>query len=198
MIKNNSGYCQCGCGEKTRLANITNSRCGHIKGQPMRYIQGHYARVQGTGSNSANWRGGKHLSGYGYIYIWKPNHPKTNSRGYVLEHILIAEEVLGKPLPEGAIVHHINENRSGNRKENLVICENENYHKLLHVRLRALKACGNPNWKKCKHCKEYDDPENLCINGLETPYHKKCKREYDKLRYLSIKKEIQCHTNPIQ
>lgn len=35
------GYCQCGCGEKTRLSNWTDKRIGIVKGQPRRYVNGH-------------------------------------------------------------------------------------------------------------------------------------------------------------
>jgi hypothetical protein len=55
------------------------------------------------------------------------------------DHVRIAEEVLGRPLPPGAVVHHANEDRTDNRKENLVICPNRAYHNLLHARIRAIK-----------------------------------------------------------
>lgn len=35
------GYCQCGCGQPTRLARSTSSRDGTIKGKPLRYIYHH-------------------------------------------------------------------------------------------------------------------------------------------------------------
>ncbi len=77
------------------------------------------------------------------------------------EHKEVAEKALGKPLPRGAVVHHIDENPLNNSPDNLVICPSPGYHRILHQRLDAFKACGDYNWKKCTFCKQYDDPVNM-------------------------------------
>lgn len=67
-------------------------------------------------------------------------------------HVLKAEAALGKPLPEHAQVHHVDLTKS--TESVLVICENDAYHKLLHVRTRIVKAGGNPNTDSwCSSCK---------------------------------------------
>lgn len=38
------GYCQCGCGQKTSIARESNKKRGHVKGEPVRYLTGHYAK----------------------------------------------------------------------------------------------------------------------------------------------------------
>lgn len=62
------------------------------------------------------------------------------------EHIVLAEKALGKPLPKGAIVHHMNQDRTDNYTPfNLVICPNQDYHLLLHRRMKAYDYANNPN-----------------------------------------------------
>ncbi len=55
----------------------------------------------------------------------------------VHEHVYVAEQALGKPLPEGAVVHHMNRNTLDNFSYfNLVVCPNQEYHLLLHRRMK--------------------------------------------------------------
>lgn len=63
----------------------------------------------------------------------------------VSAHRQIAATALGKPLPETAVVHHVDENKRNNVNSNLVICQDEAYHQLLHLRARIVRARGNPN-----------------------------------------------------
>lgn len=111
-----------------------------------------------------------------------------NSNGYVVlgyggrktyEHIRIAEQALGKPLPDGAEVHHIDGDGFNNAYSNLVVCPDHAYHVLLHKRARALDACGNPNFSRCWICGIWSAPEYLRFK-LNRPeaYHAACWAAY--------------------
>lgn len=108
------------------------------------------------------------------IYSYKrKNHCGSNTRK--ARHVV--REVLGKSLPEGAEIHHIDGNPANNSNDNLVVCENHSYHKLLHSRIQSLLDCGNAKLKNCWLCKRYDTPENLKLSGRGF-YHKQCLYDY--------------------
>lgn len=158
------GLCQCGCGQKTKISTVTHIARGKIKGEPFRYIHGHNTKKPGS-----NWYSGICQNG-----------KRKNL------HTAIAEMVLGKKLPQKAVVHHIDGDKRNNTNGNLIICENQAYHKLLHRRERALIACGNVNWRKCNICKEYDDPFNLYISKGHC-HHFSCSTNYKRERMLKCK-----------
>lgn len=132
------GLCQCGCGEKTRVAKHTDRRAGQFRGQPLAYVNGHNLRGK-SGQNSPKWKGGRSISPHGYVVL-------HTSEGRKYEHIGIAEEVLGMPLPQygkgdprNVVVHHIDSDKQNNAKTNLLICTHA-YHTSLHHRLEQSQA----------------------------------------------------------
>jgi hypothetical protein len=79
----------------------------------------------------------------------KAGEGEITTRGHVMlsirgtriyEHIFKAERALGKPLPKGVLVHHLDGDGTNNDNTNLVICQNKAYHRLLHMRMWALHA----------------------------------------------------------
>lgn len=63
--------------------------------------------------------GHKKIRKDGYIAIYFPDHPNSNKDGYILEHKLVMECLIGRHLKNDEVVHHINQKRDDNRKENL-------------------------------------------------------------------------------
>lgn len=103
------------------------------------------------GGTNGNWRGGRRNT-KGYVSVLMPDHPRA-TRGYVLEHLLVAERALGHALPERAVVHHVNDVRHENGDDNLVICEDQAYHMLIHARRRIVRLGGDPRREKvCGTC----------------------------------------------
>lgn len=79
------------------------------------------------GEKSASWKGGRYVQKRdGYVYLYKPEHPKAKfsgkgGGGYVLEHRLVMEGILGRYLLDNEDVNHINGDKSDNRPENLAV-----------------------------------------------------------------------------
>ena len=69
----------------------------------------------------------------GYIAIYMPMHPKAFSNGCVYEHVLVAEEILGRYLNEEECVHHIDFNRKNNDKSNLIVFASNSDHVSYHA-----------------------------------------------------------------
>jgi hypothetical protein len=57
--------------------------------------------------------------GQGYLKVLRPEHPRSDKNGYVLEHIVVMEEKIGRHLLPGETVHHKNGVRHDNDPDNL-------------------------------------------------------------------------------
>jgi hypothetical protein len=103
----NRWLCKCECGNEViastgSLRNGKHLSCGCIR----------------KGEENHNWKGGKITTPSGYVKKYSPNHP-NNIIGYVLEHRIVMEEIMGRYLEKNEEVHHKNGVRNDNSKENL-------------------------------------------------------------------------------
>ena len=66
----------------------------------------------------------------GYVRVYCPMHPHANTWGYVYEHRLIMEGILGRFLESNEHVHHKNGKRWDNRPENMEVLSASEHGKL--------------------------------------------------------------------
>lgn len=94
-------------------------------------------RTQRTGPRGGeghpNWKGGRYLLGrkggrYGYWYVWAPDHPNCTKAGYVAEHRLVMEGVLGRFLSRNEVVHHRDGDTENNDPQNLEVFQTNAEH----------------------------------------------------------------------
>ena len=80
-----------------------------------------------SGENNGAWKGGIRMV-KGYRHVFKPKHHLARGDGWVAEHRIIAEEIIGRKLKEGEVVHHKDENRVNNDKSNLMVYASNGEH----------------------------------------------------------------------
>lgn len=133
------------------------------------------------------------------IVLNRPRGAGSITRGYVVrqedgvslyEHVRIAERALGRPLRGRELVHHADRNPSNNTNSNLVVCPSMAYHMMLHVRTRAIRACGDAHGKKCSFCKQWsvgdDNIMTLVVGKGERSYHRACAARYQRERHQEM------------
>lgn len=131
--------CRCGCGLPAPVPAKNDRAIGHIKGVPRPFLPGHHRRGKAT------------KRGYRMV-------------GYKFEHVALAEKAIGRTLPIGAQVHHVDGNGTNNAGLNLVICQDQAYHRLLHTRAAVVRSGGDPNKERmCSGCKRPVDVYLFCI-----------------------------------
>jgi hypothetical protein len=101
------GFCECGCGERTKIARHTYRERGHIKGQPVRFIKGHWRKpgplyIVSEETGCWEWQRARDPLGYGRL--------RANG-GTVLAHRFVYEEQRG-PIPENLSLDHLSRNPS--------------------------------------------------------------------------------------
>lgn len=80
----------------------------------------------------------KHLLN-NYVDLFLPEHHLARSNGYVYEHLIVAEQILGRELLPGEVVHHKDRNRSNNSPDNLMVFKTNADHSRFHKTGIAIK-----------------------------------------------------------
>jgi hypothetical protein len=145
--------CSCGCGTLIPAINSL--------GKPARFAHGHNAYISEIGKRFTKgqqaWNKGKpapwarkppspeprkkprrhkirKMTTSGYVLLYQPNHSFADKMGYVLEHRLVMEEILGRILKPDEQAHHKNHERADNRPENLMLLL-KSEHSCLHAKI---------------------------------------------------------------
>lgn len=136
---NEFGFCKCGCGQRTSLSPITDAAKGWVKGAPRFFIRGHSLRVPAN-RKQFEPEGTRRISTHGYVEI------ALGDGRWQYEHILMAENIIGRKLkffgvghPDNEVVHHVDGVKTNNVQSNFLFCTHS-YHTELHARLEASDA----------------------------------------------------------
>lgn len=99
-----------------------------------------------SGADNPSWKGGIRLDEQGYIQVLSPGHPHARS-GYMAQHRLVVEERTRKEFPDSplliivagdkylhpkSVVHHIDEDKTNNSSDNLMLLSGQRPHAFLH------------------------------------------------------------------
>lgn len=134
----NSGLAQATIARRLNVHQVIISRVLRAAGYTVEH-----RRPKGAAHGS--WRGGRTISGEGYVLVHvPPEHPYAsmrNRQGYVPEHRLVMAQALGRPLASQETVHHLNGDRKDNRLQNLQLRQGKHGN---GVQMRCAD-CGSHN-----------------------------------------------------
>jgi hypothetical protein len=135
----------------------------------------------------------------GYRVVFMPEHPacmsSDNWKGFVYEHIVIAEKFLGRRMGGDEVCHHLNGIRDDNRPTNILVLSRSQHTKLHawinkgapgyeNLRKNGVnsgKSKGENNHTKrvtCKVCRSIleNNQKNYCSNKCRAKGRRKVKR----------------------
>lgn len=78
------------------------------------------------------WQGGKQIEREGYVLVKAPDHPYRSKAGYVREHRLVMEQMIGRYLRPEEEVHHKDGDPTNNHADNLQLFANHAEHMRHH------------------------------------------------------------------
>lgn len=138
----------------------------------------------------------------GYIVIYRPNHFHTmkskNWNGYVYEHRYIIENQLKRALRKNEIVHHIDKNRSNNKRSNLQLTTKKQ-HNIIHYGIRLKSYCADCGTKltnsRAKRCIKHS---RIAMRKVIWPSREKLKNDINNLNMCAIGRKYGVSNNAVR
>ena len=93
-------------------------------------------KVQPVFDEFPSYKGGHTILHGGYVWEFCPGHRLQNAWGFVAQHRLIGESLVGRPLERHEVVHHKDECRTNNDPSNLQVMT-QTEHRSHHGRRMA-------------------------------------------------------------
>ena len=139
-----------------------------------------------------------------YSAVYAPNHHRAHVNGMVYEHILKAEEKLNRLLKDGEVVHHVNENKTDNSYNNLMIFRTSKDHSIFH-KSNSFKLINNDDSsfscetikRYCESCKKELINKQLKIKCCSIECRGKLQRKAQRPSAEQLKQEL-IETNFVQ
>lgn len=129
-----TGLCECGCGVKTKIATRNRLNRDWIKGQPIRFIAGHYNNIK-----NRIWP--QYIIDKGGCWIWQLSKNPDGYASYAINgkyisgHRYFFEEKYGK-IPKNGQLDHLCKNRICVNPDHLeVVTQTENIRRGKHTKL---------------------------------------------------------------
>ena len=127
-----------------------------------------------SGAGHPHWRDGRALDKHGYVKIWAPLHPLARLGGYVLEHRLVMEVVLGRYLTAREVPHHRDNHPWHNWPANLTLHPTNASHLRAELtgRVQATPRASIPgaygNSQKMPQCPDTRETLAQCPSEIQT------------------------------
>jgi hypothetical protein len=123
-----TGYCECGCGQKTKIAKCGSAEDGYVLGQPRRFVKGH----NGRGSGNGMYKGGECFDKRAGRWL-----ADRGDGVFILRSRVAMQKHMGRELDRNEIVHHRNKNPLDDNLENLEVMSRAD-HARLHAQMRRV------------------------------------------------------------